>query len=78
MASHFETITDRAKRADQIIREPGSYKICFGCDSIVSSEVAICPNCHAYRFEEDKDLVIAQAKLLGSREKKTVLASDFD
>jgi hypothetical protein len=78
MASHFESLNDRAKRADQIIREPGSYKICFGCDSIVSADVAICPNCHAYRFEEDETLIVAQAKLLGSREKQTVLASDFD
>ncbi|MEM8955562.1 MAG: hypothetical protein AAGD22_15515 [Verrucomicrobiota bacterium] len=78
MASQFDSLKDRAHRADQIIREPKSYKICFGCDSIVGIDVNICPNCHAYRFESDVKQIVAQAKLLGSREKQTVLASDLD
>ncbi|MEM7147799.1 MAG: hypothetical protein AAF591_22040 [Verrucomicrobiota bacterium] len=78
MASHFDNLKDRAHRADQIIREPKAFKICFGCDSIVAAEVTLCPNCHAYRFETEEKLIVAQAKLLGSREKQTVLASDFD
>ena len=78
MASEPDPLQERARSADKIIRNPAKYKICMGCDSIVASEVATCPNCHAYRFEEDSERVVAQARLLGSREKRTVLPSDFE
>ena len=54
------------------------YKICAGCESIVAQKVNICPNCHAYRFIDNENLVIAQAQQLGKREAKSVLSGDFE
>ena len=68
---------DRAKRADKIIRDPGSYKICEGCDSIVAAKVVTCPNCHSYRFESSAERIVDQARELGRREQHSVLATDL-
>ena len=68
---------DRAARAAKIIATPQNYKICEGCDSIVSERVATCPNCYGYRFNEEPDAVIRQAKLLGSREQRSVVTEDL-
>ncbi len=70
-------LTERAKKALHIAAQPKDYKVCEGCDSIVKKRVATCPNCHGYRFEDDPLLIVAQAKLLGSREQRTVLAQDL-
>jgi len=71
-------IDRRAKQAAKIIENPQNYKVCVGCDSIVGIKVALCPNCHAYRFSADDKTVVSQAKVLGSREKHSVLASDLE
>jgi hypothetical protein len=73
----MQTLQDRAKKASEIIATPHQYKVCEGCDSIVAERVATCPNCFGYRFDENPVSVIAQAKLLGSREQKTVTAQDL-
>jgi hypothetical protein len=73
-----EPLNERARRADKIVRNPGKYKICAGCESIVAGKVAICPNCHAYRFIDDENRVVAQAQELGQREARSVLAADLD
>jgi len=73
----MQTLHDRAKKAAEIIATPHQYKVCEGCDSIVAERVATCPNCYGYRFDESADAVTAQAKLLGSREQKTVTAQDL-
>ena len=78
MVNEAHSLQDRAKSAEKIIRNPRKYKICLGCESIVSAEISTCPNCHAYRFEGDKDLVVAQARFLSGRERQTILASDFE
>ncbi len=78
MGSGIQSLQERLQRADKIIRDPGSYKICMGCESILTAEVPTCPNCHAYRFEVNKTLVIAQARRLSGRERQTVLATDFE
>jgi len=72
-----KTLLDRARRAQKIIESPGKYKICEGCESIVAAKVHVCPNCHSYRFEEDHDLVVAQARALGSREQQSVVSEDL-
>jgi len=72
-----KTLLDRARRAQKIVENPGKYKICEGCDSIVASKVNLCPNCHGYRFEEAEHLVVAQAKALGSREQQSVVSEDL-
>ncbi len=73
-----EPLNERARRADKIVRNPAKYKICAGCESIVAGKVALCPNCHAYRFIVDADRVVAQAQALGQREARSVLAADLD
>ena len=73
-----KSISDRAQRAAEIARNPSKYKICHGCDSIVISTVDICPSCHSYRFEADPMTVVHQAKRLGRRQGRSVLASDLE
>ncbi len=72
-----ETMTDRAKQADMIIRSPEEYKICSGCDSILKARVPICPNCATFRFEEEPSEIKAQARRLGSRLRTTVISADL-
>ena len=68
---------ERARQADKIVKNPSQYKICEGCDSIVLARAGTCPNCASYRFEEELSKIIAQARILGMRQRTTVLASDL-
>jgi hypothetical protein len=43
----------------------------------VTKRVATCPSCHGYRFIEDANVVIEQAKILGSREQRSVVTEDL-
>ncbi len=67
----------RAAAAAKITANPSGYKVCEGCDSIVGSGAALCPNCHSYRFDNTAERVILQAKILGSREQTSVTAGDL-
>ena len=71
------SLSERAAKAAKIAAEPELYKVCEGCDSIVTKRVATCPSCQGYRFVEDPEAVIAQAKLLGSREQRSVVMDDL-
>ena len=71
------TLEERPRRALKIIATPFLYKICLGCESIVSLRVNACPNCHGYRFSEDADAVVEQARLLASRPQQSVTAADL-
>ncbi len=77
MTEQENSLFDRARRAQKIVENPGKYKICEGCESIVAVKVNICPNCHSYRFEENEDCVVRQAKALGSREQQSVITEDL-
>lgn len=77
MSQENAALAERAKRARRIVRNPSLYKICLGCDSIVATKVNICPNCHAYRYETGEDSVVAQAKVLSTREQNSVVAEDL-
>lgn len=77
MTEQDTSLLDRARRAQKIAENPSSYKICQGCLSIVAAKVHICPNCHSYRYEEDRDSVIRQAHALGSREQRSVISEDL-
>ena len=77
MSTEIDTMEDRARRADKIIRDPGSYKICEGCDSIVAVKVVTCPNCHSYRFENSSDRIVDQARELARGEQHSVLPTDL-
>ncbi|TAE92379.1 MAG: hypothetical protein EAZ81_03215 [Verrucomicrobia bacterium] len=67
----------RQDKARKIAASATSYKVCEGCDSIVSLKTVLCPNCHSFRFDASPTRVIAQAQLLGSREQNSVTASDL-
>ena len=70
-------IDSRAAKAREIAASPDDFQVCEGCDSIVAAQVAICPNCHSYRFDASAPRVVEQAMLLGSREQKSVTAADL-
>lgn len=71
-------IDSRREKARQIAQNPAGYKVCEGCDSIVGSQVVLCPNCHSFRFDDTPERVVEQAHLLGSREQTSVTSSDLD
>jgi hypothetical protein len=71
------TPPNRAATAAKIAENPTGYKVCEGCDSIVGSAAAICPNCHSYRFESSAERVVQQARILGAREQTSVTSSDL-
>jgi len=77
MTEQNSHLSDRAKKAEKIIARPQGYKVCEGCDSIVTVRVATCPNCNGYRFDDSSEVVIAQAKILASREQTSVAAQDL-
>ena len=68
---------NRATTAAKIAANPIGYKVCEGCDSIVGSGAALCPNCHSYRFEASAERVIHQARILGAREQTSVTVEDL-
>ena len=73
----MEGLSERARQAQKIASQPELYKICEGCESIVTEHVATCPSCHGYRFNSDALAVIAHAEVLGSREQTSVTAGDL-
>lgn len=78
MSTDNAHLADRVARAEKIIAAPGNFKICEGCDSIVTARVTECPSCHGYRFDESPERVVEQARLLASRPQQSVTAQDFD
>jgi len=74
-SSHLE---DRAARAKKIIEAPENFKVCEGCESIVTARVVTCPNCHGYRFDESPERVVEQAGLLASRPQQSVTSADLE
>jgi len=70
-------LAERARKAEKIITRPTDYKVCEGCESIVTARVVTCPNCHGYRFNEDPDAVVEQARLLSSRAQTSVASEDL-
>jgi RNA polymerase subunit RPABC4/transcription elongation factor Spt4 len=71
-------LAERAARAAKIIAAPDKFKICEGCDSIVAARVVTCPNCHGYRFNEEAEAVIEQAKSLAARPQTSVTSWDLE
>jgi hypothetical protein len=67
----------RIDKAKEIANNPGDYKVCEGCDSIVGSGTVLCPNCHGYRFDNGASRVVDQAVWLGCREQTSVTADDL-
>lgn len=44
---------DSREIAGTVMNDPGSYKLCTVCGSIVDKTAGICPDCYAYRFDTD-------------------------
>jgi hypothetical protein len=40
------------------------YKVCEGCDVLLSEDVYVCPVCKAYRFDTTKERIISEANKL--------------
>ena len=70
-------MADRAERAAKIIEQPEEYKICEGCDSILTIGAVTCPNCHSYRFNTDTETVISHARFLASRAQTSITREDM-
>jgi Zn finger protein HypA/HybF involved in hydrogenase expression len=68
---------ERAQRAAQIITHAQQYKVCEGCDSIVTADTIMCPTCHSYRFDATAARVIAQAEYLATRPPKSLQIEDY-
>lgn len=77
MSTDNAHLADRAARAVKIIAAPGNFKVCEGCDSIVTARVVNCPNCHGYRFDESPERVVEQARVLATRPQQSVTAQDL-
>lgn len=77
MAELDPALVEREIRARRIVKNPSQYKVCGGCDSIVAAKVHICPNCHSYRFYDDKQFVINQAHTLSRRQQHSVVSEDL-
>ena len=77
MSTDNTHLTDRAARAEKIIAAPDNFKVCEGCDSIVTARVVNCPNCHGYRFDESPERVVEQARHLATRPQQSVTAQDL-
>ncbi len=73
-----EHLQDRAARAKKIVEAPQHFKVCEGCDSIVTARVVTCPNCHGYRFDDSPERVVEQANLLASRPQQSVTSEDLE
>ena len=67
------SLSERAAKAAKIAEEPQLYKVCEACDSIVTKRVSTCPSCHGYRFNEEPDVVIRQAKILAPENSRASL-----
>lgn len=57
----------RQQIADLIAKKPHAYKVCCGCEAVVRERAAVCPQCLAYRFEDDPRTVVAHAMQLAKR-----------
>ena len=68
---------NRIAAAIKILAEPWNYKVCEGCDSIVTEKTIICPNCKAYRFDDNNISVGNMAKKLAQEEQKSVTEKDL-
>jgi uncharacterized paraquat-inducible protein A len=75
--SQQQTLLQRAQRAAQIIANPHQYKVCEGCESIVTADTTTCPSCHSYRFDSAPQRIISQAQLLASRLPQTLQPEDL-
>ncbi len=63
---------DRREMANTIVNDPASYKLCCVCGAVVDRSAASCPDCYAYRFDEDPEHVANKALDLAARPQTAV------
>ncbi len=66
------TPPDRREMANTIVNDPAAYKLCLVCGAIVDRSSATCPDCYAYRFDEDPEHVSNKALDLAARPQTAV------
>ena len=72
-----EPTEERLTQALLILLKPEEYKICEGCESIVTQKTSMCPNCHAYRFNDNVEDVIEHTREISVRERRSVTKEDL-
>jgi len=68
---------DRKEMASAITSDPGSYKICMVCGSIVDKSAETCPDCFAYRFDNEEQHVVNAALDLATKPQTAVSHLDL-
>jgi len=67
----------RKEVCDFVIENPDLFKVCDGCESIVSFKTNICPVCSSYRFIDESKTVKIMAKKFKNKPRQSLLDSDF-
>ncbi len=52
--------------ATTVANDPAGYKLCEVCGAIVDKNADSCPDCSAYRFDENPERVVNAALDLGA------------
>ena len=52
---------DYKEIATTVVNDPTSYKLCMVCGAIVDKNSATCPDCMAYRFDDNPSAVSDRA-----------------
>ena len=69
---------DRKEMANTIVNDPTSYKVCMVCGAIVDKAVDSCPDCLAYRFDDNAAHVADQALDMAVRPQTAVSHLDMN
>ena len=68
---------DRKEMAVTITNDPTSYKLCTVCGAIVDKSADTCPDCYAYRFDENPQAVSDAALDLAVKPRRAVCHFDL-
>ncbi len=74
----FPMKPDRREIAHTIVDDPSFYKVCMVCGCVTDKESPLCPNCFAYRFNEDPQAVEDQALTLAANPEKVISRFDLE
>lgn len=69
-------VVNCAENVPQVLEQPEAYKICEGCESLLSVERATCPSCYSYRFDTDREKIVLYAKSLANRLQAAISEED--
>ena len=69
--------SDLKEMATTIANDPTSYKLCTVCGAIVDKTADTCPDCYAYRFDENSEAVANAALDLAIKPKTAVSHLDL-